>query len=319
MTSTRQSRRAIVLLSGAAALTVAGCPLSIEPAEIQLNSKPRANAGPPQSVAAGASVTLDASGSTDADGDALTYLWTQVAGPAATLQNGNQPQASFWPPSAGVYDFNLLVSDGVATDAATVRISVGVADGGPPAPPDPLPQAPAPPDPLMIAFTFSADAEGWSIDGRNPLWNPSGGRVGGYVSSSSEDAYDSSWWISPPLSGDWAGAYGYALEFSIRESNPSSRLAGSGQSLVFLTGGGLSIRCTVASNAARNSWSTHRIKLDPSGGWLLSGYGEADNAATADDIRAVLAGLAEIKIRARWGQQLERSTTALDEVRLLAR
>ncbi|MGV1010702.1 MAG: PIG-L family deacetylase, partial [Dermatophilaceae bacterium] len=46
------------------------------------NRTPVANAGPDQLVAPGASVQLTGLGSSDPDGDALTYAWTQTAGPA---------------------------------------------------------------------------------------------------------------------------------------------------------------------------------------------------------------------------------------------
>src|SRR5512133_722055 len=48
------------------------------------NAAPVANAGPDQAVATGALVTLDGSGSSDADGDALTYLWACAARPGGS-------------------------------------------------------------------------------------------------------------------------------------------------------------------------------------------------------------------------------------------
>ena len=43
-----------------------------------------ADAGPAQEVSRGAAITLDGRASTDPDGDALTYAWTQVHGPDVT-------------------------------------------------------------------------------------------------------------------------------------------------------------------------------------------------------------------------------------------
>ncbi len=45
---------------------------------------PVADAGPDQSVTTGATVTLDGSGSTDADGDSLTYSWSLTSVPTGT-------------------------------------------------------------------------------------------------------------------------------------------------------------------------------------------------------------------------------------------
>ncbi|MBI4744614.1 MAG: IPT/TIG domain-containing protein, partial [Actinobacteria bacterium] len=53
------------------------------------NSPPIANAGPNQTVNEGTAVNLNGAGSSDPDGDTLSYNWTQTAGPAVTLNNPN--------------------------------------------------------------------------------------------------------------------------------------------------------------------------------------------------------------------------------------
>jgi hypothetical protein len=48
------------------------------------NDAPTAEAGPAQTVAEGASVTLTAAGSSDPEGQTLTYTWSQTGGTAQT-------------------------------------------------------------------------------------------------------------------------------------------------------------------------------------------------------------------------------------------
>ncbi|MHB8634305.1 MAG: PKD domain-containing protein [Thermoplasmatota archaeon] len=74
-----------------------------------------AHAGVPQSVASGADVLLDGSGSQDGDGDSLTYLWSQVDGPGVQLVDPTAAVAHFVAPatvSATTLTFQLQVADG---------------------------------------------------------------------------------------------------------------------------------------------------------------------------------------------------------------
>ncbi len=83
-----------------------------------------------QSVPAGDNhqtiVTLDASGSTDADGDPLTFSWTV---PGGDFENGTSSsdatiQVSF--PGAAPYTVTVTVSDGNGgSDSASTTITVG--------------------------------------------------------------------------------------------------------------------------------------------------------------------------------------------------
>ena len=93
------------------------------------NTAPTADAGDNQSVSSQAIVTLDGSGSTDADSDTLTYQWVQTSGTSVTLSSNTAAQPSFTAPlvtgSAQQLVFQLTVNDGNGgsdTDTCTIEI-----------------------------------------------------------------------------------------------------------------------------------------------------------------------------------------------------
>jgi peptidoglycan/xylan/chitin deacetylase (PgdA/CDA1 family) len=90
------------------------------------NRSPVADAGPAQTVSAGSTVQLDGSGSSDPDGDSLTYQWTQTGGTPVTLSSSTAEQPTFTAPSsAGTLNFRLVVNDGqVNSSPDTVAVTV---------------------------------------------------------------------------------------------------------------------------------------------------------------------------------------------------
>ena len=99
------------------------------------NSAPVAHAGPDQSVLVGATVELDGSGSTDADGDLLTYGWSiasRPAGSAAQLTyestDNDDPAPTFVADVPGVYVISLVAGDGKAFSAPS-SVTVTAASG----------------------------------------------------------------------------------------------------------------------------------------------------------------------------------------------
>lgn len=92
-----------------------------------VNERPVANAGADQAVAAGATVTLDGSGSHDPDSDPLAYEWTQVSGPAAPLNSPTAVRPAFTAPAASAtLVFRLVAVDdrGASSDPNDVTITV---------------------------------------------------------------------------------------------------------------------------------------------------------------------------------------------------
>jgi hypothetical protein len=90
---------------------------------------PVADAGPDQSVGAGALVTLDGRDSSDPDGDLpLGYNWTQIGGPPVTLSDSAVVSPTFTAPNTtAVLTFTLAVTDALgATDPTPDEIVVVV-------------------------------------------------------------------------------------------------------------------------------------------------------------------------------------------------
>lgn len=93
-----------------------------------VNLPPVANAGSDQSVKLGDTIILDGSASSDPDNypSPLTYVWTQIQGPAITLKQSQTAKPVFTPAMAGTYAFSLVVSDGKdisTSDSVTVTIT----------------------------------------------------------------------------------------------------------------------------------------------------------------------------------------------------
>ena len=96
------------------------------------NNAPVADAGDGQSVAHDATVTLDGSGSSDADaGDTLEYAWAQTAGTTVTLSDAAVASPTFDAGDASdageTLSFELTVTDGKDSDTDTVDVVVAAA------------------------------------------------------------------------------------------------------------------------------------------------------------------------------------------------
>lgn len=98
-----------------------------------VNRAPVANAGADRPAAPGDIVTLDGSGSGDADGDPLTYAWTLVSAPsgsAASLQDGATVAPRFVADLPGDYVVQLVVNDG-ATESAPDTVTISTLNTAP--------------------------------------------------------------------------------------------------------------------------------------------------------------------------------------------
>ena len=87
------------------------------------NTPPVAQAGRDQSVVLGSLVTLDGSGSTDADGQQLTFAWSfssRPSGSAAALSSPTAVMPTFTADRPGTYSLRLVVNDGQASSTPDV-------------------------------------------------------------------------------------------------------------------------------------------------------------------------------------------------------
>jgi uncharacterized repeat protein (TIGR02543 family) len=128
------SRTAIIIVI----VALSGCPDMFGSPESDDggNRAPVADAGPDQEIELGAMVILDGGGSSDANGDALTYEWAFTVVPdTSTLESEDitdwdTASATFAPDMAGTYTVRLTVSDGDRSDSDLVSVTVLGSDSG---------------------------------------------------------------------------------------------------------------------------------------------------------------------------------------------
>jgi PKD repeat protein len=150
------------------------------------NNPPIADATAPTRVAVGERVDLDASGSTDVDGDALSYEWSQETGlfdPEVTLVGADTATPTFVAPDvddAEPLTFDVTVTDG-AGGRATASVDVTVdptlpqQDDSLPVPPrasfDYAPSSPTAGETVTFDAANATDPDGsvaayeWDVDG----------------------------------------------------------------------------------------------------------------------------------------------------------
>ncbi|UYZ64004.1 alpha-amylase family glycosyl hydrolase [Hymenobacter weizhouensis] len=97
------------------------------------NQAPTASAGPDQNLPAGTTAaTLTATGSSDPEGSALSYTWSNVSGPAVTFSSPTSATPTVSGLASGsTYVFQVAVSDGALSATDQVQVTVAAAPSGP--------------------------------------------------------------------------------------------------------------------------------------------------------------------------------------------
>ena len=182
------------------------------------NTAPLANAGRIQNILVTATVTLNGSNSSDANGDALTYSWTLInkpGGSAAVLSNATSAMPTFTADVAGEYVASLVVNDGkVNSTSAIVTVNAAVANAAPVA------NAGQVQNILVTAYVTlngsnSSDANGDALTYSWTLINKPGGSVAVLRNATS---------AMPTFTADVAGAYVASLVVNDGKVNSTSAI-----------------------------------------------------------------------------------------------
>jgi laminin B (domain IV) len=149
----------------------------------------------------------------------------------------------------------------------------------------------------LLVHDFSRSAEGWLVAGDTgpigPIFHPTGGRSGGYISNTDE-AVGETWYFQAPASvlTQLAAAEGGRLEYSLKQDSADT---GFPDDDVVIVGqaGRLSYRFDYAPGT---EWTDFSVPLSTSAHWRWNW----NAPATEEQIRSVLGRPSRLEIRGEY-------------------
>jgi hypothetical protein len=150
----------------------------------------------------------------------------------------------------------------------------------------------------LVLHDFSTSADGWQVAGDTgpaaPIFQPAGGRSGGYISNVDE-ATGETWYFQAPPSvlAQLAAAEGGLLEYSLKQSSAAAEAFPDDDVVIVGAAGRLSYRFDYAPGTV---WTDFSVPLSVSANWRWNWNARATEA----QFRSVLSRASRLEIRGEY-------------------
>jgi hypothetical protein len=161
-------------------------------------------------------------------------------------------------------------------------------------------------------YTFDDDTQGWdtNADGSSPVWEPTGGNPGGWISAFDISTGGTWHWIAPPeVLGNACGSYGLKLSFDLKTSQ---QVTNNSKADVILVSNGMELVYNLEYDPY-TFWTPYEVVLKEDAGWRIATV--FGGVPTKEQFMEVLQNLEALRIRGEYLQQAE-DYGGLDNVKL---